>query len=230
MTPADDFPDCPRWQRRPTERRREILDAAVMVFGELGFHEATLAGVAQRAGVSAGTVAHYFGSKAELFEEVMADHFLEQMAESERLLAEHRGSYRALLQTLLRLQWARLTAPGTPDLLLIGLAKAQSFPDAGRTVCRAIGERSRQLLRGVLEAGIASGEFRNLDAELVARVLSSGLAGLMMAHHRASVFEPSAPSPAVMLEQHLELIDRALMAEHLEPAVVPGETSTRPLT
>jgi hypothetical protein len=33
-----------------------------------------------------------------------------------------------------------------------------------------------------------------------------------------------------MLEQHLELIDRALMAEHLEPAVVPGETSTRPLT
>lgn len=230
MTPADDSPDCPRWQRRPTERRREILDAAVTVFGELGFHEATLAEVAQRAGVSAGTVAHYFGSKAELFEEVMADHFLEQMAESERLLAENRGSYRALLQTLLRLQWARLTAPGTPDLLLVGLAKAQSFPDAGRTVCRAIGERSRQLLRGVLEAGVASGEFRPLNTELVARVLSSGLAGLMMAHHRASTFEASAPPPAVILEQHLELIDRALRAEHPEPALTPAEASSRSLT
>lgn len=218
MTNPPDSPDIPRWQRRPTERRREILDAAVTVFGELGFDGATLAEVAQRAGVSAGTVAHYFGSKAELFEEVMSDHFLEHMAESERLLAEHRGSYRDLLQTLLRLQWARLTAPGTPDLLLIGLAKSQSFPDAGRTVCRAIGERSRQLLRGVLEAGIANGEFRDHNAELVARVLSGGLAGLMMAHHRSAAFDSSAPSAAAILEQHLELIDRALVADASVPA------------
>ena len=221
MTPSPDSTDAPRWQRRPTERRREILDAAVTVFGEFGFDSATLAEVAQRAGVSAGTVAHYFGSKAELFEEVLADHFLETMAESERLLAEHRGSYRELLQTLLRLKWERLTAPGTPDLLLVGLAKAQTFPDAGRTVCGAIGERSRQLLRGVLEAGVRNGEFRSLDTELVARVLSSGLAGLMMAHHRTSAFDPGAPSTEVLLQQHLELIDRALRAEPVESSASP---------
>ncbi|HTO72684.1 MAG TPA: TetR/AcrR family transcriptional regulator [Gemmatimonadales bacterium] len=212
-TQPPDPAEAPRWQRRPTERRREILDAAMAVFGEEGFDCATVAGVAERAGVSAGTVAHYFGSKADLFVEVIRDQFLEPMAESERLVAEHKASYRSLLQTLLRLQWARLTAPGTPDLLLVGLAKAQTFPDAGRTVCRAIGERFRQLIRGVLEAGIEGGEFRPVNAELVARVLSSGLAGLMMAHHQSAAFDPGAPSAASVLEQHLELIDRALAVD-----------------
>lgn len=217
-TEPPDSAETPRWQRRPTERRREILDAAMAVFGDEGFDCATVAGVAERAGVSAGTVAHYFGSKAELFVEVIRDHFLEPMAESERLVAEHRESYRSLLQTLLRLQWSRLTAPGTPDLLLVGLAKAQTFPDAGRTVCRAIGERFRQLIRGVLDAGIESGEFRPVNAELVARVLSSGLAGLMMAYHRSAAFDPGAPSAASVLEQHLELIDHALAADPTHPA------------
>jgi len=222
MTPTDDFPDPPRWQRRPTERRREILDAAVSVFGEEGFDCATLAEVAERAGVSAGTVAHYFGSKADLFVEVITDHFIEPMAEAERTLAEHRGSNRMLLLTLLRLQWARLTAPGTPDLVLVGLAKAQTYPDAGRLVCRAIGERSRQLIREVLEAGILSGEFRPLDSELVARVLSSGLAGLMMAYYRSAEFDPDAPPAQTVLEQHLEMVDHALAATATSASVSPS--------
>lgn len=224
MTPAPDSTDAPRWQRRPTERRREILDAAVAVFGEEGFDCATLAEVAERAGVSAGTVAHYFGSKADLFVEVITDHFLEPIAEAERALTENRGSHRVLLLTLLRLQWARLTAPGTPDLVLVGLAKAQTYPDAGRLVCRAIGERSRQLIREVLEAGMRSGEFRPLDAELVARVLSSGLAGLMMAYYRSATFDPAAPSAAAVLEQHLELVDHSLRAESSSRPPHPAES------
>ncbi|MEO8031469.1 MAG: TetR/AcrR family transcriptional regulator [Gemmatimonadota bacterium] len=202
--------DLPRWQRRPGERRREILNAAVAVFGEMGFASATLAEVALRSGVSAGTVAHYFGSKAELFEAALSDHFLEPMLESERLLAEHRGSFRELLQTLLRHQWARLTSPGTPDLVMVGLAKTQDVPDAGRTVCRAIGERSRQLLRAVLDGGVKSGEFRPMNTELTARVLSAGLAGLMMACHRNAAFDRAAPTGDAILEQHLELIDHAV--------------------
>ncbi|HEV8150863.1 MAG TPA: helix-turn-helix domain-containing protein, partial [Gemmatimonadales bacterium] len=65
----------PRWQRRPAERPREILDAAALVFGERGFESATLAQVAERAGVSPGTIQHYFGTKSALFHEVIADRF-----------------------------------------------------------------------------------------------------------------------------------------------------------
>ena len=66
----------PRWQRRPDTRRAEILDGAVLAFGQNGYKRATLADVAEYAGVSAGTVSHYFGSKARLFEEVIAERLM----------------------------------------------------------------------------------------------------------------------------------------------------------
>src|SRR5262245_29132182 len=100
--------EFPRWQRRPAERRREILDAAVRVFGEHGFDCATIADVARQAGVSAGTVVHYFGSKGDLFEEALRDRFLEEVAGGEALLAAHRGTYRDLLLKLLDRMWRHL--------------------------------------------------------------------------------------------------------------------------
>ena len=116
------LPDSPRWQRRPTERRREILDAAALVFGERGFEAATLAHVAERAGVSPGTVQHYFGTKSTLFHEVITDRFFSGAAEDEALLIAHRGSYAELLRELLQRIWTRLSRPGTAELLLVGMA------------------------------------------------------------------------------------------------------------
>jgi len=55
-------------QRRRTEAR--ILDAAARLFVELGYERATIRGIAQQAGVDAGLVMHYFGSKQELFRRV----------------------------------------------------------------------------------------------------------------------------------------------------------------
>src|ERR1041385_6804417 len=100
-------PDSPRWQRRPAERRREILDAAALVFGGRVFESAALALVAERAGVSPGTVQLYFGTKPALFQELIADRFFSGAVEDEALLINHRGSYAELLRALLTRTWAR---------------------------------------------------------------------------------------------------------------------------
>src|ERR1700733_8019975 len=52
-------------QRRRTEAR--ILDAAASVFVAAGYERATIRAVASAAGVDAGLVMHYFGSKQELY-------------------------------------------------------------------------------------------------------------------------------------------------------------------
>ena len=52
-------------QRRRTEAG--ILAAAREMFAELGYDRTTIRGVARAAGVDAGLVMHYFGSKDELF-------------------------------------------------------------------------------------------------------------------------------------------------------------------
>ena len=57
-----------------SEKRREILDAALQVIAEQGFHEAPIALIAERAGVGAGTIYRYFATKdlliAALFQEL----------------------------------------------------------------------------------------------------------------------------------------------------------------
>lgn len=203
-------PEGPRWQRRPSERRREILDAAVLAFGECGFDCATIANVAQRAGVSPGTVVHYFGSKGGLFEAAMRDRFLEEVAGGEALLASHRGTYRELLLALLTRMWNHMRQPGTADLLLFGLAKAQTFPETAGLMCREVGDRWRRLLAGILTAGIGRGEFRQVNVELQARVLADSLVGMIMGLHHFAPFERNAPDSDALLAQFLETVDHAL--------------------
>src|SRR4029450_4446256 len=56
-------------QRRRTEAR--ILDAAARVFAAAGYERTTIRAVASAAGVDAGLVMHYFGSKQQLFRRVI---------------------------------------------------------------------------------------------------------------------------------------------------------------
>jgi AcrR family transcriptional regulator len=220
--PTDDAGEWPRWQRRPAERRREILAAAVQVFGERGFDCATIADVAREAGVSTGTVVHYFGSKGDLFEEVLRDRFLEEVAGGEALLASHRGTSRELLLKLLDRMWHHLMQPGTADLMLFGLVKADSFPGACGVMCREVGERWRRLLSAVITAGMESGEFRPVDAPMQARVLGGALAGLVLKAHHFAPFEPDPPAPDRLLAQYLETVDHALAARPAGAAGPPG--------
>lgn len=55
-----------RSRERLEERERIILDAATELFASAGFHATSTRKIAAAAGVSEGTVFHYFGSKNEL--------------------------------------------------------------------------------------------------------------------------------------------------------------------
>lgn len=56
-----------------SEKRQEILNAALQVIAEHGFHEAPIALIAERAGVGAGTIYRYFATKDELIRELFRD-------------------------------------------------------------------------------------------------------------------------------------------------------------
>ena len=215
--PAGHGGESPRWQRRPAERRRQILDAAIAVFSQRGFDGSTLAHVAREAGVSVGTVAHYFGSKADLFDEALQDHFLEAVTGAEALLVSHRGTRGELLRKLLDRMWHHLMQPGTADLLLVGLVRAAAFPQAAGVICRGTSERWRQVLASVIEAGLTSGEFVRVDPMLQARVVASGLFGLILSVRHFGRLEAHPPHADRLLAQYLDTVDRALAAH---PAAV----------
>ncbi len=59
--------------RRGIETRRRLLDAAEQVFGDLGYHDASVVKLTDAAGVAAGTFYLYFDSKKAIFDELVRD-------------------------------------------------------------------------------------------------------------------------------------------------------------
>jgi AcrR family transcriptional regulator len=70
MTSAPAEP--PRWRRlEPDERREQILECAVRLFGERPYAAVSTSDIAREAGVARGLLNHYFGTKRDLYLEVV---------------------------------------------------------------------------------------------------------------------------------------------------------------
>jgi AcrR family transcriptional regulator len=54
-------------------RRRQLLDVALAVFGELGYHQASMDAVAEAAGVTKPVLYQHFASKRDLYLELLCD-------------------------------------------------------------------------------------------------------------------------------------------------------------
>src|SRR3954470_15881465 len=62
----------PRWRRlEPDARREQILDCAVRLFGERPYATVSTTDIARAAGVARGLLNHYFGTKRDLYLEVV---------------------------------------------------------------------------------------------------------------------------------------------------------------
>ena len=59
--------------QRGLDTRRRLLDAAEHVFGELGYHDASMVKITEAAGVAQGTFYLYFDSKKAIFDELVRD-------------------------------------------------------------------------------------------------------------------------------------------------------------
>lgn len=72
--------------------RRKVLEAARDLFNEIGYDETTIRAIAERAGVSVGSVFTTFASKADVLSQVMDDRVEALYAELDRVARHLRGS------------------------------------------------------------------------------------------------------------------------------------------
>ncbi len=209
----DDSDRTPKWQRRPDERRAEILDGAVLAFGKNGYTRATLADVAEHAGVCPGTVSHYFGTKARLFEQVIAERLVPLVETEEASLATHQGPMRDLLQRLLRRLWDHAWQPGILDLMRVVKVESAEFPESGRMLCQQLGERWRRIFVVILTAGMKSGEFRRMDVDVAARAISYALVGVAEKVSAFRSYDPRMPEREAMWTAVQEMVDRFVLVD-----------------
>ena len=70
---------------RTTDRRKELIDAAVRVFAQKGFHAARVGDIAEEAGVAHGLLYHYFRSKDEVLLTIFTDTWDLLQSDTERI-------------------------------------------------------------------------------------------------------------------------------------------------
>ena len=149
------------------ERIPQIINAAMIVFAEKGFHPATMEDVAKEAGLSKGTIYLYFKNKDDLIFSVLQASLAEGFAELEQILALDEPVKPHLLNWV---EAMALRMETSTVYLSIGYefyALAARDEQIRQTLHQYF-SNYRTLLTAVVAKGIAQKEFKNVDPDLIA--------------------------------------------------------------
>jgi AcrR family transcriptional regulator len=161
-----------RRRELPEVRREQLLDAATAVFLDRGLAEATMADVAEAAGVAKGTVYLYFDSKSALLTALRARYTSQWLAQSGRLAAPPgRGGHARQLRSFLREMYDFCAANQRLHHLLFHAAEVSEDEPL---------EQARAALVRLVTRGAEAGEFAVDNPEETAAFLLDGLHGLLL--------------------------------------------------
>jgi AcrR family transcriptional regulator len=164
-------PSAPRWRRLPEERPQQILAAALQVFDENGLAGARLEDIAKRAGVSKGTIYLYFPNKEELFREVVRSCIAEALEYGVKI---PRGkSATEQLRAFMEGFWHFVRSPNYVTISRLVMGELHQFPELAKFYANDVILRARRFIARIVKRGIATGEFRNIDPVVAARMLTA---------------------------------------------------------
>ena len=177
--PASIDPHDVKRRRDPEARPQQIIDAAFVEFAEHGLAGARLDDIARRAGVAKGTIYLYFPNKEALFRAMMQATTIAALESAESRLADVQGqSAESQMREVASGWWAFLRTEPFQVMQRLVMAELSQFPELMQFYADAVVARGRRLLSSIIVRGIERGEFRAIDPEMGARMLSA----LSMSH------------------------------------------------
>ncbi len=211
-------PEASTRQRRKEARPQELLDAALALFVEKGFAATRSEEVAQRAGVSKGTLYLYYPSKEELFKAVVRQTLSALIAEGQEAVGSFEGSSSELLSFLLHTWWERIGNTPAAGIHKVVLSEVRNFPELAQFYTDEVIIPADRLFTSCVQRGMDRGEFRALPLHEVAHALMAPL--IFMAVHRHSFGACPGHGPdmdaSLVLNTHLELVLRGLEVRKAE--------------
>jgi AcrR family transcriptional regulator len=164
-------------EQQREERRKQILDAALVAFGEKGFHGSNVSDVAAQAGVSQGTIYWYFESKEELISAAILS-FVEEVASS-ALAITQMGETSADKLRALAASMEQFTESGARLFtMFLEFWASSSRREEAAALWMDLLEEYKDVFVGLVQDGIQTGEFRQLDAEGVVWAIMAAYDGL----------------------------------------------------
>jgi len=202
-----------KFQRRADARPDEVLDAALVLFMREGYEATRVEDIAKLAGISKATVYLYFTSKLSLLEGLVQRSLSPVALLAEKSIDEFEGSGQEAIGFVLRLVCEKMSDPNVYAIPAIIMREANRFPSIAQMYFDEVISHALPALRSVVEKGIVSGEFRDVDPELTIRNIVGPIAMHMLA---ASVFGMGDTSPEGLrefLKNHLDILFNGLNKE-----------------
>ena len=206
---------APLRQRRKEARPQELLDAALELFVEKGFSATRSDEVAERAGVSKGTLYLYYPSKEELLKAVIQQNLGQIIAQGTGIVDEFQGPTAELLSMLMNLWWDRVGNTPAGGIHKIMMSEVRNFPEIAQFYRDEIIQPATDLLGRTLQRGIDRGEFRALPVVEVTQALFAPL--IFMALHKHSFGACPAEGLSMncdgVIETHIDLMLNGLLKQ-----------------
>jgi TetR/AcrR family fatty acid metabolism transcriptional regulator len=146
-------------------KREHILEAAIRVFAQRGYHGARVSDIAAEAEIAYGLVYHYFKNKEEILRTIFEErwnaflHVVDQIAERPGPAADKLHSLAGLIL------YAYRRRPDWVKVLVFEIQRSSRFSEPEQI--RAVGRLFQSVTR-VVRAGQQAGELRqDIDAQLV---------------------------------------------------------------
>ena len=195
-----------RWHRRKQARAPEILDAALACFAQKGFVATRLDDIAARAGITKGTIYLYFDSKQALFEALARQSIGQQLDQVKAQLAAFTGSSADLLRLVLATMGHFAMSSDRVVLPRLVLAEAANFPQLAEFWRREIIERGIGIFIGIIQRGIASGEFRKIEPQHAARLCVAPILIIVLWRTTFAQFDDQPYDYQGLIEAHLQTL------------------------
>jgi len=162
-------------------KTEKIIRAAIQVFAEKGLEKGKIADIAIKAGIGKGTVYEYFSSKDEIFGAI-EQFVIEDMLSALQAIVQGDLPPREKLQSLIDDTFNYMVTLDD-GILIVTELWAQSarglWHGSSKTRLRDMYKYYREVLIDILNDGMKSGDFRPLDPEGVAVMLSAFLDGML---------------------------------------------------
>jgi AcrR family transcriptional regulator len=148
-------------RRRKAERPQEILEAAFAEFSRNGYATTTLDQIAERAGVTKGTIYVYFENKEHLFISMVREITKTAFDTVNDMFESHEGSTAELLRAQFSFFYQHIVGDRRRrDVLRMLIAEAPRFPELADRYYNEIIRPCLDLLKQAIQRGVDRGEIR----------------------------------------------------------------------
>lgn len=157
-------------------RKQQIIEGALTVFKEKGIEGSTMDEIAREADFGKATLYYYFGSKEDIFRELLESGWRTIWEEIEPDIQAKNTPKKTFIKLLNRIGELVIEDPVRYEFLFAAPQMISTLE--GKNTWKVYQDRMYKVFHGLLEEGMAEGEFPVMPSDLMMRAIGGLFHGL----------------------------------------------------